>query len=292
MMDQPKISVFYDVACELGEGPGYDALTKTVWWFDIVTGRLFEKPLAGGDVQIHTLGQMASALAVIDEKRQLIATETGLFIRDRLTGHTTMHQPIEADNPSTRSNDARVHPAGAFWIGTMGKKSEKGAGSIYWYRRGELRKLFSDISISNSICFSPDGRTAYFADTGKNIIWRVDTNPETGLPVGEPALFYQHKEKGGIDGSVVDGDGNLWNACWGRSSIDVYDPSGKRIRSIEMPVRQPSCPAFVSEDTANMIITTAYHQMTEPVHRSDPDAGKTFLVELAGKGRLDPPVRL
>ncbi|MEK1854233.1 MAG: SMP-30/gluconolactonase/LRE family protein [Phyllobacterium sp.] len=291
-MDQPKISIFYDVPCELGEGPGYDPLTSTVWWFDIVTGRLFEKPLAGGDARIHTLGQMASALAVIDEKRQLIATETGLFVRDRQTGHTTMHQPIEAANPATRSNDARVHPAGAFWIGTMGKKHEKGAGSIYWYRQGELRKLFSDISIPNSISFSPEGRIAYFADTAKNIIWRVATDPDTGLPIGEPVLFYQHREKGGVDGSVVDGDGNLWNACWGRSSIDVYDPSGRRIRSIEMPVRQPSCPAFVGEDSANLIITTAYQDMTDKMRQSDPDAGKVFLIETAGKGRLDPPVRL
>lgn len=291
-MDQPKISIFYDVPCELGEGPGYDPLTSTVWWFDIVTGRLFEKPLAGGDARIHTLGQMASALAVIDEKRQLIATETGLFVRDRQTGHTTMHQPIEAANPATRSNDARVHPAGAFWIGTMGKKHEKGAGSIYWYRQGELRKLFSDISIPNSISFSPEGRIAYFADTAKNIIWRVATDPDTGLPIGEPVLFYQHREKGGVDGSVVDGDGNLWNACWGRSSIDVYDPSGRRIRSIEMPVRQPSCPAFVGEDSANLIITTAYQDMTDKMRQSDPDAGKVFLIETAGKGRLDPTVRL
>lgn len=291
-MDQPKISIFYDVPCELGEGPGYDPLTSTVWWFDIVTGRLFEKPLAGGDARIHTLGQMASALAVIDEKRQLIATETGLFVRDRQTGHTTMHQPIEAANPATRSNDARVHPAGAFWIGTMGKKHEKGAGSIYWYRQGELRKLFSDISIPNSISFSPEGRIAYFADTAKNIIWRVATDPDTGLPIGEPVLFYQHREKGGVDGSVVDGDGNLWNACWGRSSIDVYDPSGRRIRSIEMPVRQPSCPAFVGQDSANLIITTAYQDMTDKMRQSDPDAGKVFLIETAGKGRLDPTVRL
>ena len=44
-MQQPKISLFHDGPVQLGEGPGYDPLTKTVWWFDIVTGRLFEKPL-------------------------------------------------------------------------------------------------------------------------------------------------------------------------------------------------------------------------------------------------------
>lgn len=291
-MEQPKISVFHDVPCQLGEGPGYNPLTKSVWWFDIVTGRLFEKPVTGGDVTILGLGQMASALAVIDEQRQLVATETGLLVRDRLSGKISMHQPIEADNPATRSNDARVHPSGAFWIGTMGKKHEKGAGSIYWYREGELRKLYGDISITNSICFSPDGRISYFADTGRNIIWRVDTDGETGLPTGEPAEFYRHREKGGVDGSVVDGDGNVWNACWGRSAIDVYSPAGKRVRSIAMPVLQPSCPAFISNDNANLIVTTAYHEMSDATHRSDPHAGKTYLVELEGKGRIDPLVRL
>ncbi|MHC1550742.1 SMP-30/gluconolactonase/LRE family protein [Phyllobacterium sp. K27] len=291
MIDQPKISVFYDVPCQLGEGPGYDPLTKNAWWFDIVTGRLFEKPLAGGDVAIHQLGQMASALAVVDEQYQLIATETGLVLRNRRSGLLEMYQPIEADNPLTRSNDARVHPAGAFWIGTMGKKAEEGAGAIYWYRKGELRKLFSNISITNSICFSPDGSISYFADTGKNVIWRVDTDPETGLPTGEPTEFYRHHEKGGVDGSVVDSDGNLWNACWGRSAVDVYAPSGKRINSIKMPVKQPSCPAFVSEETASIIVTTAYHDMSEAYHKTDPDAGKVYLLELAGKGRFDPPVQ-
>jgi sugar lactone lactonase len=32
--------------------------------------------------------------------------------------------------------------------------------------------------------------------------------------------------------------------------------------------------------------------MTEAEQKSDPNAGKTFLIELAGRGRFDPPVRL
>lgn len=287
-----KISIFHDAPCEIGEGPGFDPRTNTVWWFDILAGRLFEKSLGGGEAQVHSLGQMASALAAIDDGRQLVLTETGLFVRDRSTGHSVMHRPIEADNPATRSNDARVHPAGAFWVSTMGKRAEQDAGSIYWYREGELRKLYGDISIANSICFAPDGRTAYFADMGPNIIWRVDTDPETGLPNGEPLAFHTHKGKGGLDGSVVDAHGNLWNACWGGSAINVFDPSGKRIRTIAMPVPQPTCPAFIGVDTANLIVTSAYGEMTDVARQKNPHAGKTFLVEIAGKGRFDPPVRL
>src|SRR5262245_33272657 len=134
-----NLIIFHDVPVQLGEGPGYDRLTGKVWWFDVVTGRLFERPLTSGHVEIASLGRMASALAVVDEQRQLILTEAGLFVRERNSGRMTMHQPIEADNPRTRSNDARVHPSGAFWMSTMGKNGETGAGSIYWYRQGELR---------------------------------------------------------------------------------------------------------------------------------------------------------
>ena len=55
--------------------------------------------------------------------------------------------------------------SGALWIGTMGRKAEKGAGAIYHFGGGELRRLYASVSIPNAICFSPDGATAYFTDT-------------------------------------------------------------------------------------------------------------------------------
>ena len=148
-MGNEIVSVFSDHVCQLGEGPSYDPATDTLYWFDIVNSQLLEKGLSGGAVKIHELGQMASAIAVIDDQRQLIATETGLHIRDVTTGKMTLHTAIEADNPVTRSNDSRVHPCGALWTGTMGKKEEKAAGAIYWFFKGELPRLYSGITVSN-----------------------------------------------------------------------------------------------------------------------------------------------
>lgn len=173
-----KTTLFADHVAELGEGPGYDPLSGNVWWFDILGQKLIEKNWENGEVHVHALGMKASALAVIDRDRQLIVSEHGLFIRERANGRLTLHHPLEAENETTRSNDARVHPSGSFWIGTMGKKAEADAGSIWWYREGQVKKLFSGITITNSICFSPDGKIAYFADTDRNIIWRVDTDPK------------------------------------------------------------------------------------------------------------------
>ncbi|MGX7876002.1 SMP-30/gluconolactonase/LRE family protein [Mesorhizobium sp. ORM6] len=285
------VSVFSDHICQLGEGPSYDPATDALFWFDIVNGRLLEKPVAGGALKIHELGQMASAIAIIDEKRQLIATETGLFVRDVATGKMTLHTPIEADNPVTRSNDSRVHPCGALWTGTMGKKEEKGAGSIYWFFKGELRQLFSDITVSNSICFSPDGALAYYTDTSTGLLMRVACDPATGLPAGEPKVFVDHRSsKGYVDGSVVDSDGVLWNAVWNGQVVKAYAPDGTLLREVAMPVTQPSCPAFVGTKADRLAVTSAWSGKDEKQRQLDPQAGMTFLLDIPVNGRFEPSV--
>ena len=110
--------------CHLGEGPTYDASTDTAWWFDILEKRLFEANVSKGQVKVHALGKMASALARIDAERQLIVAEDGLYIRHVADGRMELFAALEAENPATRSNDARVHPSGTFWFGTMGRKAE------------------------------------------------------------------------------------------------------------------------------------------------------------------------
>ncbi|MEJ6784095.1 SMP-30/gluconolactonase/LRE family protein [Aminobacter sp. Piv2-1] len=282
-------SIFSDEVCELGEGPSYDPATDTLYWFDIVAGRMLEKKVSGGETRIHQLGEMASAIAVIDGERQLLLTETGLHIRDAATGKLSMHHPVEASNGSTRSNDARVHPSGALWFGTMGKKAEAGAGAIYWYFRGELRLLYPAISIPNSICFTEDGKTAYYTDTAVNILYRVDCDADTGLPVGEPKLFVDRRgDEGGLDGSVLDRDGILWNACWGLGRVDAYAPDGRHLRSVAVPAVQASCPAFVGAGADRLVVTSAAAGLDAEARRADPHAGKTFLLDIAVNGRHEP----
>ena len=118
-------------------------------------------------------------------------------------------------------------------------------GSIYALHRGEISRLFPNITIPNAICFSPDGATGYFADTAENVLYRVALDSRTGLPTGAPDVLLRHRDVGGLDGAVVDADGLIWNARWGGGCVDVYSPQGIRLRSLQVPARQSSCPAFV-----------------------------------------------
>lgn len=287
-------TIVSDHACELGEGPSYDPSTGTLYWFDITGKKLLEKRMPDGAVIVHDLPVMASALAVVDAERQLLVTERGLELRDKASGKLTLHKPIEAENDRTRSNDSRVHPSGAFWIGTMAKQEEGEAlGAIYWYKAGELRKLFTPVAIPNSICFSPDGAIGYFVDSRKNLLMRVDCDPKTGLPAGEPKLLYDGShEPGGIDGSVADAEGVIWNAHWGMGRVDAVSPEGKLLRSINVPAKQTSCTVFVGKTAQHIAVTSAWKGMTATERAADPQGGFTFLLDVEVKGRFDPPVDL
>lgn len=292
MMETVPTSVLSDHPCHLGEGPTYDVATDTAWWFDIREGLLFEARLGSGSISTHALGRMASALGRIDADRQLIVAEDGLYVRALADGAMTLLCPLEADNPATRSNDARVHQSGTFWIGTMGRKAEAGAGAIYAFHRGKISLLFPRISIPNSICFSPDGGIGYFADTARAVLYAVPLNPATGLPRGEPEVLLRHTGIGGLDGSVCDAEGLIWNACWGASRIDVYSPQGERLRSLSAPAKQTSCPAFVGSDLSRLLVTSAWQDMDDAARAADPQGGCTFLLEASARGRAEPDVKL
>jgi len=278
--------------CHLGEGPTYDAATDTAWWFDILERRLFEADIGSGRVKVHALGKMASALARIDAERQLVVAEDGLYIRHVADGRMELFAALEADNPATRSNDARVHPSGTLWLGTMGRKAEPRAGAIYALHRGRISRLYPDITIPNAICFSPNGEIGYFADTATNILYRVPLDAATGLPAGEAKPFIRHTGTGGIDGAVVDADGLIWNARWGGGCVDVYDSDGKRLRSLRVPARQSSCPAFVGRDFSRLLVTSAWQGMNETARAGDPGHGHTFILEANARGRAEPDVKL
>lgn len=278
-------------ALHLGEGPTYDAATDTAFWFNIVDKELHELQLSTGKKTVHPLPAMCSVLARIDDKRQALASEHGLYIRDRETGAMELVVAIENDRDNMRSNDGRVHPSGALWFGTMTKTGDgrKGAGAIYHVAGKKVTKLYSGISIPNGICFSPDGATAYFVDTMENVIKCVAVDPKTGLPAGQPRVFSDENGCGSYaDGAVCDAEGNVWSAHWGGHGVHVFDPSGRKIAVYSLPASQTSCPAFIGANADRLLVTSACEGMDAETLAKEPDAGHTFDVGIKVKGRFEP----
>ena len=280
--------ILCETECQLGEGPSYDPASDKAFWFDIRGQKLHELHLATMTKAVHDLPFLGSVLAVIDAERQLIVSDQGLFIRYVADGRLTPFTKLE-DKPQNRSNDGRVHPSGALWASTMGRGAEKNAGAIYHVAGEKVTKLYSNVTIPNAICFSPDGGTGYFTDSALNLLMRVALDPATGLPIGEPQVLSDESgTPGDVDGAVCDADGLIWNARWGMGVVEVYRPDGTKIARYAVPATQSSCPAFIGPKADRLLVTSAWQDMDAAARLADPNAGKTFELSVAVEGRFEP----
>jgi sugar lactone lactonase YvrE len=277
--------IFDDRACTLGEGPLWHPLRQQLYWFDILGNRLLTR--VGDKTQEWPFAEHVSAAGWISQDEILIASETALFRFDLETGSRSDLIALEADRPETRSNDGRADPQGGFWIGTMGKKAEKGAGAIWRYHKGELRKLFGDISISNSIAFAPGGKVAQFSDTMTGKVMRVALDA-AGWPKGAPEVFLDLTVEGrNPDGSVIDANGVTWLAQWGSARVASYAPDGTFLRAITFDAPHTSCPAFGGPDMTTLYCTSAREHLDAAALAAYPKSGMTFTAANVAKGQAE-----
>lgn len=271
--------------CDLGEGPLWHPQRGQLFWFDITGQRMLS--VEKGQPRQWRFPEMVSAAGWVDRDMLLIAGERDLFLFDIETEETQTLVELEAGNRLTRSNDGRADPQGGFWIGTMGKKAEAGAGAIYRYFRGELRQLYPGITIPNAISFTPDGKTAHFADTVTGRVMRVALDA-AGWPRAEPEVFLDLTAEGlNPDGAVVDASGLMWLAQWGAARVAAYAPDGSLVRAVGFDAPHTSCPAFGGPDLTTLFCTSALQAMDDAARAAHPSAGMTFAAQGIAKGQFE-----
>jgi sugar lactone lactonase YvrE len=275
------VTVFDDRKCKLGEGLLWHPLRKQLFWFDILSKKLFSR--INEDKKEWQFNEMASAAGWIYKDNLLIAFETNLSIFNLETSKVDKLIALEEKNFITRSNDGRADPWGGFWIGTMGKNAEAHAGKIYRFFEGKLEIIYDNITVSNSICFSPDKLYAYFTDTFTNKIMRQALSKE-GWPKNKPDIFIDMTREGiNPDGSVIDAEGCLWNAQWGTGKCSRYDSKGNFLEEIILPASQITCPSFGGEDFKTLYLTSASIGLESPENL----AGSVFKVKTQYKGQKE-----
>jgi sugar lactone lactonase YvrE len=156
-------------------------------------------------------------------------------------------------------------------------------GSLYRFDAGfGCTKLRNAIIIPNSLAFSPDGRTMYFADTNRHTIWAYDYDPASGAATRE--RVFADTGRGRPDGSCVDADGCLWNADYGASRLVRYTPAGKVDRTVALPVTNPTCCCFGGEDLGTLYVTTATQRLAPEELAKQPLAGSLLALRPGVQG--------
>lgn len=271
--------------CALGEGPLWHPERDQLFWFDILGQRLLSR--RGGEALDWRFDRPVSAAGWVDRDTLLVAGAGALLRLDISTGRQEPIAPLDADRPGNRSNDGRADPWGGFWVGTMGRAGEPKAGAIWRYYRGEVRRLYADITIPNAICFAPDGGLAYFADTAERTIWRQRLGTD-GWPAGDPEVFLDLRADGvDPDGAVCDSDGFLWLARWGGASVARHGPDGRLALAVDLPARHTTCPAFGGPALATLYVTSAREGLPDERPAADPQQGATFRIETPFRGQRE-----
>jgi sugar lactone lactonase YvrE len=215
------------------------------------------------------------SLALREQGGLLAATKSGVHRLDPASGALEAKANPEQHLPDNRFNDGRCDRAGRFWAGTMSNVNRDPVGSLYRFEADfACTKLRNAIIIPNSLAWSPDGRTMYFADTNRHTIWQYDYDPATGAPTNE--RVFVDTGDGRPDGSCVDAEGCLWNAEYGAWRLVRYTPQGKVDRTIGLPVANATCCCFGGDDLATLYVTSATQRMAPGDLARQPLAGSLF----------------
>ena len=241
----------------LGEGVLWDSVGKLAWWTDIQERRLYRYEPVSRALERFELPERLGSFGFIEGSERIIAAfESGFaYYHPESAALEWVSRPEHAA-ANMRLNDGRVDRQGRFWAGSMVEGSGKPTGKLYCLAKGVSQEHLTGITICNSLCFSPDGRHMYFADSPHRTILKFDSDPDTGV-LSNRQVFARTPPGAFPDGSIVDSDGHLWNAQWGAGCVVRYAPDGTISGRVELPVSQPTCVAFGGDALDLLFITSA-----------------------------------
>jgi sugar lactone lactonase YvrE len=276
----------------LGECPLWSPNDERLYWVDI-HGRAVHRfdPLTGQDERVPVPGRPGSIALLAEPGELLVALEGRLGVLTFDGGAWRDWVSLEPEGRGNRMNDGRCDRAGRFWVGTMyDPTSEKQAtGSLYRVEpNGAVTTVRTGIGVPNGTAFSPDGRTMYFADTHRDVVWAYDYDVETGEATHERIFMDFTDLPGRPDGACVDEDGCYWIACVYGSAVLRVTPDGSVDRRVDVPVLKPTMPAFGGPSMSTLFITSIGGGEPHAVDPSQPDAGGLFAIETAYRGLPEP----
>lgn len=243
-----------------GEGPVWNAGLGVLAAVDMLRGDLLtiELPSDGAaEVQRRHVGDVLAALRPRTRGGWVVALERGFGLLDEpgSSGGPRLLGELWSDE-GVRMNDGGCDPAGAFWCGSMAYDSAPGRGALYRLAPdGSVATMLTGVTVSNGLCWSPDGSRAYYVDsaTGRIDVLTVDLD----APAVTSRTRFADVDGGTPDGLTVDAEGGVWVALWGGSAVHRYTPDGTLDTVVRLPTTHPTACTFAGPGRAELWITSS-----------------------------------
>jgi gluconolactonase len=231
------------------EGPAWNGVGRYLLWSDIPNNVQMRWLEEDGRVTVFRNPSGYSNGNTFDfEGRQLSCEQGGRrVVRYEPSGAVTVIADKFQGKRLNSPNDIAVHQDGGIWFtdptygiqgnyeGFQAQPELKPAVYRADPKTGQLDKMSEEADQPNGICFSPDYKKVYVADTGMpgdTRVYDVD-----GKTLRNGKRFVKLEAPGGgasaADGIRCDVDGNLW--CGARPGVQIVAPDGTRIGMIRLP---------------------------------------------------------
>jgi gluconolactonase len=243
------------------EGPAWSGGGRYLVWSDIPNDRQLRWLEEDGHVSVFRKPSGYSNGNTFDfEGRELSCEhDNRRVVRYENTGKVTVLADKWEGKQLNAPNDIIVHPDGGIWF------TDPGYGIVGHYeghkdelllkeaayridpKNGKMEKVLDDMFKPNGLCFSPDYKKLYVADTGASHYEKAPRNimvydviDGTKLGKGKEYVSMELNGKAGFaDGIRADVDGNIWvGSGWvgeGYDGVQVFAPDGTRIGQILLP---------------------------------------------------------
>lgn len=260
---------------EWDAGSGRDGFSA-LKYVDLLAGDVLTLTPSGDVSRVH-VGRVAAALRPRSLGGAVVATERGFSLARSADLGDLEPGPDLWTDPGVRFNDGGCDPDGNFFCGSMAYSTAQGAGTLWRLGTdGRAIDVLDGVTISNGLCWSPDGSLAYYNDTPTRQIdvfdWAAGELSNRRRFVAVP---------GQPDGLCVDAEGGVWVALYGGSVVHRYSTTGSLEEIVELPVTNVTSCTFGGTDLRTLFITTTRENVPAG---EQPLAGAVFACRVGVSG--------
>ena len=301
MNTTPSWSAVTTVPDGLSESPFWHPQENRLYWVDIPGRRLARLAFQGlmqpqGDVEYWPMREEPGCIAPVQGGGLIVALRDGIYLGKSWGGPLQQLAAAPYDTAKLRFNDGKCDAQGRFWAGSLYEPKDQALGVLYMLDGQGLHPMMDGVVTANGLAWSPDGRTAYWADTAAHQVRAFDFDAATGQLSGG-RVFQQMASKpagwvwgdaeaygGRPDGAAVDSEGCYWSAQYEGQRLLRLSPSGQVLAEVRTPVPCPTMPCFGGPDLKTLFITTSRQGRSAQELAQHPYAGCVFAmrVEVAG----------
>lgn len=283
-----KATVFDERRNILGEGPtATGPLNELITWVDLYGKKVRSRHLITGAITEYETDEDVGFAIPRKSGGEIIGTASGPLLRDADGALHRLPTREDVDGYKTsqilRWNDAKISPQGDLYLGSMAYDFKTNAGAFYQMRGDgkHMRRLFGDVTISNGLDWSVDGKLMYYIDTP---LRRVDIFEVEEREIKNRRILVSFPESMGMpDGMSVDANDNLWIAFWMGSAVRCFDGrTGALLEEISCPAPRITSCVFAGANLDQLIITSASEDTDLQEY---PAAGMLFIASPGVRGQ-------